>query len=382
VLVERPRASRRTAIPKRRETDGPEVPRPSEALLIELAPLLPSGRIGCTTVGRAQLAAELAFRDPNRVVDCTLFDLHLLERARAATVGKADANLKLECRADLPEQEFDAVALPLRAGGDAEFAWDLLQQAYLRLVDGGLFFVAVDEPRDHWVAGRMEALFGKKFTRHPADEAIAYHSTKRGALKKVKRFECEFQFRDRDHLVKGVSRPGVFSHRRLDLGARALIESLAEPVEESEPPQERDLLAAGARVLDLGCGSGVVGFAAALRAPDVRVHALDSMPRAVECARRGAALNGLANYVAEVADDGRALAPASFDVVLANPPYYSQERIAELFVAAAARVLVVGGRLHVVTKHADWLAERLPVNFADTRVRAIRDYFVVDGVRR
>jgi len=366
--------------------------RPSEALLIEMAATLAAGRVGCTTTGRAQLAVELARSDPARAVDCTLYDLHLLARARNASPPLQ--NLVLECRADLPEQEFDAVAIPLRAGGDAEFAWELLQQAYLRLRDGGLFLAAVDEPRDHWVAGRMEALFGRKFARHANGEAVAYRATKRGELKKVKSFEAEFQFRDRGHLVRGVSRPGVFSHRRLDLGARALVESLAEPVEPVEPvemmemvegvapTQERDLLAPGARVLDLGCGSGVVGFAAALRAPGVRVHALDSMPRAVECARRGAVLNGLADFTAEVADDGRALARASFDVVLANPPYYSQERIAALFVEAAARALVAGGRLHVVTKHPDWLAERMPAEFKDVRVRPIRGYAVVDGVRR
>jgi len=354
-----------------------------------MAATLPAGRIGCTTTGRAQLAVELARLDPARAVDCTLYDLHLLARARNASPPLQ--NLVLECRADLPEQPFDAVAIPLRAGGDAEFAWEQLQQAYLRLRDGGLFLTAVDEPRDHWVKGRMEALFGRKFARHANDEAVAYRATKRGELKKVKSFEAEFQFRDRGHLVRGVSRPGVFSHRRLDLGARALVESLAEPVEPVEavepaeggdPAPERDLLAPGMRVLDLGCGSGVVGFAAALRAPGVRVHALDSMPRAVECARRGAVLNGLSDFTAEVADDGRALPRASFDLVLANPPYYSQERIAALFVEAAARALVPGGRLHVVTKHPDWLAERMPAEFKDVRVRPIREYFVVDGVRR
>jgi len=360
-----------------RRIEGPEPARPSEALLVELAATLPAGRIGCTTAGRAQLAIELARRGPESAVDCTFFDLHLLERARAAAPPLE--NLALECRADLPELPFDVVALPLRAGGDAEFAWELLQQAFLRLRDGGLFLAAVDEPRDHWVAGRMKALFGKRFARHATDDAVAYRATKRGELKKVKQFEAELQFRDRGRLVRGVSRPGVFSHRRLDLGARALIESLAEPAEDGS---ERDLLREGARVLDLGCGAGVVGFAAALRAPSVRVHALDSMPRAVECARRGAALNGLADYSADVAADGRALAPASFDLVLANPPYYSQERIAELFVAAAARALVAGGRLHVVTKHPEWLAERMPAEFADVRVRPIRGYSVVDGVRR
>jgi 16S rRNA G1207 methylase RsmC len=338
---------------------------------------LPDGDVACTSVGRAQLAVAAARASGARRVDCTLFDLHLLERAQAA-MGAAPGNLNVAARADLPEGPFAAVAIPLRSGGDAEFAWELLQQAYLRLADGGLFFTAVDGRRDHWVAGRMEALFGRKFARFASDDAIAYRATKRGELKRVKSFEAELAFRDRGRLIRAVSRPGVFSHRKVDVGARALVDSLAE----TNGTAERDLLLPGARVLDLGCGCGVVGFAAALRAPGVRVHAVDSMPRAVECARRGAGLNGLEGWSAEVAADGGALEPKSFDLVLANPPYYSHHRIADLFVEIALRALRSGGRVHFVTRQPEWFEERLPGPFASLRRREIRGYTVVDGVRR
>jgi 16S rRNA G1207 methylase RsmC len=338
---------------------------------------LPDGDVACTSVGRAQLAVAAARASGARRVDCTLFDLHLLERAQAA-MGAAPGNLNVAARADLPEGPFAAVAIPLRSGGDAEFAWELLQQAYLRLADGGLFFTAVDGRRDHWVAGRMEALFGRKFARLASDDAIAYRATKRGELKRVKSFEAELAFRDRGRLIRAVSRPGVFSHRKVDVGARALVDSLAE----TNGTAERDLLLPGARVLDLGCGCGVVGFAAALRAPGVRVHAVDSMPRAVECARRGAGLNGLEGWSAEVAADGGALEPKSFDLVLANPPYYSHHRIADLFVEIALRALRSGGRVHFVTRQPEWFEERLPGPFASLRRREIRGYTVVDGVRR
>jgi 16S rRNA (guanine1207-N2)-methyltransferase len=286
--------------------------------------------------------------------------------------------LTLAARADLPEGPFAGVAIPLRSGGDAEFAWELMQQAYLRLADGGLYFAAVDGPRDHWVAGRMEALFGRKVARFTSDDAVCYRATKRAPLKKVKEFEAEIGFRDRGRLIHGVTRPGVFSHRKVDVGARALIDSLAD----LDGEVERDLLTANARVLDLGCGSGVVGFAAALRAPGVRVHAVDSMPRAVECARRGAALNHLEGWTGEVAADGGPFEPRSFDFVLANPPYYSQYRIAELFVDVAFRALKAGGRVHFVTRQPDWFMERLPGPFANVRALEIRGYVVVEGVRR
>jgi len=354
-----------------------EPPRASEEQLISLVRELPDGRVGCTTVGRAQLAVAVARGRPGRTVDCTLFDLHLLQRARAA-IGIPPENLSLEARADLPDAAFDAVVLPLRAGGDTELAWELLQQGFLRLVEGGVFLTAVDAPRDRWVAGRMQALFGRKVARIAGDEAVAYRATKHGALKKVKTFTSEFAFRDRDRLIRAISRPGVFSHRRLDLGARTLIESLAEPVGGAL----REFLAPGARVLDLGCGSGVVGFAAALRAPGASVHAVDSMPRAIECALRGAALNGLSGYSGEASADGGTQQDGSFDLVLANPPYFSQQRIAGFFADVATRALRRGGRLHAVTKKPEFLLERLPRDFQAVRPRRLRDYVVVDGVRR
>ena len=69
------------------------------------------------------------------------------------------------------------------------------------------------------------------------------------------------------------------------------------------------------RLLDLGCGSGVVGVLAQQR-PGVRVTAVDLSPAAVEAARR----NGLSDV-----RQGDLFAPVAgerFDVVCFNPPYF------------------------------------------------------------
>src|SRR6185436_9087146 len=239
------------------------------ALLFALLPEVRGTKILALSAGRAQVAVAVASADPARSVVCPFFDLHLAERARQS-VRELPPNLAIEAVADLPEGPFDAVLIPLRAGSDSEFAWELLQTAFLRLADGGQLLASVDEPRDHWVAGRMDVLFRNKVSRRPSEDAIAYLGVKRAQRKpqkKVEEFECEFAFRDRGRLIQVVSRPGVFSHRRLDLGARALIESLAEP---SGRGGEREFVRPGARVLDLGCGAGAVGFAAALRADGVQ----------------------------------------------------------------------------------------------------------------
>ena len=88
---------------------------------------------------------------------------------------------------------------------------------------------------------------------------MLYIGTKTKHLKKVKDFSCEFAFRDAGRLIRAYSRPGVFSHRRVDVGARHLMNEM-----QIEP---------GARVLDIGCGSGTVALAAAFRADGVQVHA-------------------------------------------------------------------------------------------------------------
>jgi len=330
--------------------DG-EPTRASEALLFSLIDGVPAdARLWCVSPGRGQLAAAAAALGPERRVTCTFFDLHLAgaaaEAARARD-GTIPANLVIDCAAELPAGPFDAAMVPLRAGADSELAWEVVQHAFAQLKVGGKLWVSVDEPRDHWVAGRMKELFGARHARHAADDAIAYSGVKRAELKKRKTFDSEFAFRDEGRLLQVVSRPGVFSHRRLDLGARALIESLEEIGENGDVRRHLD---DGMKVVDFGCGAGAVGFAASLRAKGVAVHAVDSMPRAVDCARRGAATNGLERHTTQATADGHVEGVGSFDLFLGNPPYYSHHRITELFVRAAMRALRPGGRAHFVTK--------------------------------
>ena len=76
-----------------------------------------------------------------------------------------------------------------------------------------------------------------------------------------------------------------------------------------------------ARVLDLGCGSGVLAIAAARALPKARVEASDNDPLAVEVARANASLNRVGGRirfgVAHGVPRGRTLAPRC-DLILAN----------------------------------------------------------------
>ena len=72
----------------------------------------------------------------------------------------------------------------------------------------------------------------------------------------------------------------------------------------------------GERVLDVGCGSGVLGLCA-LGLGAGRVVAVDLKPDAVEATRRNAALNGMDGRV-EATDAVLGEIDGTFDVVLAN----------------------------------------------------------------
>ena len=84
---------------------------------------------------------------------------------------------------------------------------------------------------------------------------------------------------------------------------------------------DRSTIPAGARVLDLGTGSGVLAVCAAQHAAEVA--AVDINPAAVRCARINALLNGVEDRLTVYEGDLFApVAGRTFDVVLFNPPYF------------------------------------------------------------
>ena len=87
----------------------------------------------------------------------------------------------------------------------------------------------------------------------------------------------------------------------------------------SEQLHRADLVPLGARVLDLGCGSGACGLVAARRSS--KVVAIDINPAAVRCTRINALLNNV-NLDIRAGDLFGPVPDDRFDVVLFNPPYY------------------------------------------------------------
>jgi 16S rRNA G1207 methylase RsmC len=342
--------------------------RPAEAHALAVAATLPGERIICTTTGRAQAAAALAAERPGACVTAWFLDLYRLLRARDA-LG-AESAVVFTCMADMPEGPFDLAVVPIDAGGEAELTRDILQMALARLRIGGHLVAAVDNPRDTWLRHQLAAT-GETVRVRPDDDSrprsICYVVEKTRELRRIRDFSCELLFRDRGRLLNACTRPGVFAHRRIDPAARHLLNAVD--------------LAPETRVFEIGCGSGCVSLGLAARDPSVHVHAIDSCARAVDCTRRGAERNALPAVTVALEADGVVPDPGSFDLALANPPYYSDFRIAELFVRAARRALAPGGTLLVVTKQPSWFLEHLPGSWNHVARELVKGYHLFEAVR-
>ncbi len=109
----------------------------------------------------------------------------------------------------------------------------------------------------------------------------------------------------------------------------------------------------GMRIIDFGCGTGVLAAQIAKLRPSATVIATDQSSAAVESARATMAENHLTEQVTVVRDDGLSSQPdGSADLILFNPPFHSGAAVhagtsLRLF-KEAGRVLKSGGELWVV----------------------------------
>ncbi|GAA1555011.1 methyltransferase [Streptomyces globosus] len=173
--------------------------------------------------------------------------------------------------------------------------------------------------------------------------------------------------------LTAVNHAGIFCADRLDVGTRFFLQSIPNNT-------------AGARVVDLGCGNGIVGTAVAVADPDAEVVFADESYQAVASARAtyeanvpGGSRRGRAEFLV---GDGLAMLPAaSVDLVLSNPPFHSHQATTDAtalrMFAQSRRALRPGGELWIVANRHLGYHTHLRRLFGNSEVVASEPRFVV-----
>ncbi len=144
------------------------------------------------------------------------------------------------------------------------------------------------------------------------------------------------QTRLRGMPFKFLTASGVFSKKRVDLGTRLLIEAMVLPKT--------------GYVLDMGCGYGAVGIAAAKLNPKLQVVMVDVNERAIRLARQNIRLNKVYNAKVRKGHLYQPVQNILFNCVLSNPPVSAGLTTVKAIITEAPKHMVEKATLQMVVK--------------------------------
>lgn len=168
--------------------------------------------------------------------------------------------------------------------------------------------------------------------------------------------------------LKFETDPSNFSPNNIDIGTLAML-------------SVTDFLQ-GDKVLDLGCGYGVVGILAGKLIGQESITMCDISESAVKQAKINAKLNQVPNIDIRLSDGLRNIPDNDFTLILSNPPYHTDFSVPKHFIEAGFKKLVLGGRFIMVTKRLDWYKNKLISIFGGVTIHEINGYYVFIAEKR
>ena len=162
--------------------------------------------------------------------------------------------------------------------------------------------------------------------------------------------------------------PSIFSPNYIDQGTLAMLSVI-------------DFLPSD-KVLDLGCGYGVVGILAGKLIGEQNVIMCDVSEQAIESAAMNLRLNNVPEISIRLSDGYKNVAETDFTLILSNPPYHADFSVPKHFIEVGFKKLVLGGKLVMVTKRLDWYKNKLTSVFGGVKIHEINGYYVFVAEKR
>jgi len=171
-----------------------------------------------------------------------------------------------------------------------------------------------------------------------------------------------------DHDFVFETSPTLFSPNQIDKGTLVMLEVINFSHED--------------KVLDLGCGYGVVGIVAAKHTSPKNVYMSDNNKQAIKYAKKNIALNKLSDINVIESNAYENINTASFTIIASNPPYHADFSVPKLFIKKGFNRLAIGGKFFMVTKRKDWYKNKFIAIFGGVRIHEKDGYFVFEAQKR
>lgn len=247
------------------------------------------------------------------------------------------ADLSLYFGHELPiEAEFDAVVLFYPKS--KSLASYLINLAGLHLKQGGqLFVVGENKGGVRSIAKQLPDYFDAAYKLDNARHCLLFATELIGKAPSIKLEDwvSRYPLSTPQGDITICNLVGIFSEKHLDEGTKLLLEHL---------PRFHG------RVLDFGCGAGVISAALLQVQPTLNIDCVDINAMALASCRLTLAANGMTANI--YPSDGLAQTEGTFDGIISNPPFHdglqSTTNIAAQFVQDSAKKLNHSGRWQIV----------------------------------
>lgn len=193
-----------------------------------------------------------------------------------------------------------------------------------------------------------------------------YYSEQQKSLLNIKKIKQRIN----DIYLEFYTASGVFSKQRIDKGTLIFSKNMR--------------ISKNSKVLDIGCGIGVLGIAAA-KLYNANVVMSDINKRAVMLAKMNAKLN---NVKAEIyqGDLYEPIKDVNFDAILSNPPQTAGKKICFKLIGQSKNHLKDKGSLQLVVRHnkgGRTLSKKMEEVFGNVKVVAKKaGYWVYMSVKK